>query len=263
MRLDGSVVIVTGASRGVGAATAKQLAARGANVLVNVSKSVAEAEAVAETCRAQGVSAIVCRGDVAADDDCRAIAAAAMAEWGRIDGLVNNAAATAFCAHADLEGMASDDFQRILAVNTLGPFQMTRAVAPHMKAAGTGAIVNVSSVAGLYGIGSCLGYVASKGGLNMLTVALARALGPEIKVNAVCPGFIEGDWLRQGMGDQRYDSVKTKLESGTPLRSVNSPDDVADNIIWLLEGATNITGQTFTIDSGMSLMIGGVPTPRR
>ena len=259
IELAGATVIVTGSTRGVGAATARLLASRGANVVVNGSKSREQAEATAEECRGLGGGATVCMGSVAEDADCRRLAGAAMERWGRIDGLVNNAGTTVFRAHDDLEGLDAADFQRVYAVNTIGPFQMIRACAPHMKAGGRGAVVNVSSVAGSYGVGSSLAYVGSKAALNMLTVSLARVLGPEISVNTVNPGFIAGEWLRDGMGEANYERVKATLERTVPLRAVNRPEDIARNIVWLLEGAPNVTGHLLHIDAGMGLIRGALP----
>lgn len=261
IELEGAVVVVTGASRGVGAATARMLAGRGARVVVNFSKSREQAEEVAGECRESGGDALVVQGDVSDDSACRRLAREAMARWGRIDGLVNNAGTTVFRAHDDLEGLDAADFQRIYAVNTIGPFQTVRACAPHMKAGGRGAVVNVSSVAGSYGVGSSLAYVGSKAALNMLTVALARALGPEIAVNAVNPGFIAGDWLRKGMGEDTYARTKAALERTTPLRAVNEPEDIARNIVRLLGDAPNVTGQLLHIDAGMGLLRGAPPPP--
>ncbi len=257
IELDGAVVIVTGSARGVGAATATMIAERGGRVVINHTKSAEDAERVAESCGAAGGEALVCQANVAEDADCRRMAEDAMTKWGRIDGLVNNAGTTRFCDHADLDGLDATDFQAVMAVNTIGPFQMIRAVAPHMRAGGRGAVVNVSSVAGTQAVGSSLAYIASKGGLNSMSIGLARALGPEIKVNTICPGFIEGDWLRQGMGAKRYDAVKAHLESATPLQAVNNPSDVARTIVWLLSDAPNITGEIITIDAGMGMLRGG------
>ncbi len=255
-----AAVIVTGSTRGVGAATARLLAERGARIVINFSRSQAQAEGVADQCRTLGGEVLVVQGDVSDDADCRRIARETLDRWGRIDGLVNNAGTTVFRAHDDLEGLSAADFQRVYAVNTVGPFQMIRACAPAMKEGGRGAVVNVSSVAGSYGVGSSLAYVGSKAALNMLTVSLARVLGPEITVNTVNPGFIAGDWLRNGMGDANYTFVKESLENTTPLRAVNQPEDIARNIVWLLEGAPNITGHLFHIDAGMGLIRGALPT---
>jgi 3-oxoacyl-[acyl-carrier protein] reductase len=158
--------------------------------------------------------------------------------------------------------MTSADFTRILAVNTLGPFQMARAVAPHMKAGGAGAIVNVSSVAGLRGTGSSIAYGASKAGLNSLTVSLARVLAPEIRVNAVCPAFIQGRWLQDAFGEA-YEQMKANWERTSPLRKAPTPEEVADVVMWLIEGAALTTGQCIVCDTGMILGPQGSSTPPR
>lgn len=254
---DRRVAIVTGSATGVGAATARMLAERGWNVVINYTKSEAEARETQAACERFGVETLLCQADVSKDEDCRRMAAETVQKWGRIDALVNNAGTTKFMDHANLEGLDAEDFLRIYAVNVVGVFQMTRAVVPHMKAAGSGAIVNVSSIAGVMGVGSSIAYVASKGALNTMTLSLARVLGPEIRVNAVCPGFIEGRWLRQGLGDQGYEAAKAAQERAAPLRRVASPEDVAEVIVWLIEGARHVTGELILVDGGVHL--GGAP----
>ncbi len=190
----GKVAIVTGSATGVGAEVARQLAARGCSVVINYTKSEAEAKETQAACEALGAPTLLVQADVSVDADCRRLAQAALDKWGRIDVLVNNAGTSKFVAHHDLEGLSADDFQRIYAVNVIGPSQMTRAVAPAMQRQGAGSVVNVSSLAGVRGIGSSVAYAASKGALNTMTLSLARALGPEIRVNTVCPGFIDTRW---------------------------------------------------------------------
>ncbi len=252
MNLDGKVAIVTGSATGVGAATATLLAAKGCNVVVNYSKSQAAAEATAEACIAAGAEAVVVQGDVADDGACRGLAAAAIDKWGRIDGLVNNAGTTVIVDHADLEGLTADDFQRLNAVNVIGAFQMTRAAAPHMKAAGDGAVVNISSMAGVTGIGSSIAYAATKGALNTMTLSLARALAPEIRVNAICPGFITTPWW-QSLGTEAYEKLKTSQQSSAPLKRVSSAEDVAEIAVWLIQAGAPITGETLLVDGGAHL----------
>jgi 3-oxoacyl-[acyl-carrier protein] reductase len=259
IKLDGAVVIVTGSASGTGAATALCLAEKGAHVVVNYSRSKEKAEEVASSCSQLGAEVVVQKADVANDRDCRLLAQVALDRWGKIDGLVNNAGTTQFCPHHDLEGLSAADFQRIYGVNTIGPFQMVRAVAPTMQKSGKGAVVNVSSVAGTQSIGSSLAYVGSKGALNAITVALARTLGPEIKVNAVCPGYIESGWHRRGIGEEATDHMVEAMKKTSPLQAISSPKDIADTIVWLLEGAPNITGELFTVDAGMGLLRGGLP----
>ena len=252
MELKNAVCIVTGSASGIGAATALLLAARGARVVVNYSKSEDAARATLAACTAAGGEALLVQADVAEDADCRRLAQAALDKWGRIDALVNNAGATKFASHADLEALCAEDFQRIYAVNVVGTYQMVRACAPAMKQGGRGAVVNVSSIAGKNGMGSSMAYAASKGALNTLTLSLARVLGPEIRVNAVCPGMVDTKWLREGYGP-RYAAIEARYRSGTPLGRPGTPEEVAAVIVWLIEGADLITGDTIMVDSGMHM----------
>lgn len=249
------VVIVTGSATGVGAATARRLAGRGWRVVVNFTRSEAEARETAEACRAAGAEALLVRADVAEDADCRRLAGAALEAWGRLDALVNNAGVTRFAAHHDLDALAAADFQRLYAVNVVGAYQMIRACAPALKRQGAGAVVNVSSIAGVTGMGSSVAYAASKAALNNLTVTLARALGPEIRVNAVCPGMIEGRWLREGLGEAVYERTRERYRASAPLRRTATPDDVAETIAWLVEGAPLVTGELLLVDGGMHVAL--------
>ena len=246
------VAIVTGSGTGIGAATALRLAARGFEVVVNYSRSEAEAEATAAECRHAGADAIVCRADVAEDADCRALVQAAVSRWGRIDALVNNAGMSSFAGAANWDAIDAETFQRIVGVNALGAFQMIRAAAPHLREAG-GAIVNVSSVAGALGIGSSVPYIASKGAMNAMTLYFARALAPQVRVNAVCPGLVTSRWFVDGIGQQGYEQVKTTYEASTPLARASTPEDVADAVVWLIEGARTMTGELLMLDGGLHL----------
>ena len=248
------VAIVTGSSSGVGAACVQQLAARGWNPVVNFSRSDAAAREVAKQCEAAGAEVLVVKADVAEDADCRRLVKEAMDRFGRLDALVNNAGTTKFVNHADLDGLDKADFLHIYSVNTVGAFQMARAAEPHLRAAGRAAIVNVASIAGIKGIGSSIAYAASKGAMITMTKSLARVLGPQIRVNAVCPGFIQGEWLRQGMGAETYDRSKAFLEKSTPLQATASADTVAETIISLIENASLVTGETLLLDGGHHLM---------
>lgn len=248
------VAIVTGSSSGVGAACVRQLAEKGWDLVVNYSRSAAAAREVAAACEAAGATVVVQQADVAEDADCRALVAAAVDRFGRVDALVNNAGTTKFVAHADLDGLTRDDFMGIYGVNTVGAFQMTRAAAPHLKAAGRGSVVNVASIAGLFGVGSSIAYAASKGALVTMTKSLARVLGPEVRVNAVCPGFIQGEWLRQGMGPEVYDRSKAYLEKATPLQLTATAESVAEVIVQFIEGASIVTGETLILDGGHHLV---------
>ena len=252
--LQGNAAIVTGSSSGVGAATAKLLASGGCNVLVNYNANREGGEAVAEECRAAGVDALVFGGSVADDATCRAMAAAAAERWGRLDILVNNAGTTKFVAHHRLDELDSADFQQIYGVNVVGVYQMVRAVRPFMDAGEEGGnVVNVASTAGINGIGSSIAYAASKGALVTMGLSLARALGPKIRVNTVCPGFIQGDWLRKGLGDEAYEATRDRQLKNTPLRRTATPETVAEAILQFISGSAALTGQTLIVDGGLHL----------
>lgn len=246
------VAIVTGSATGVGAAAALQLADRGWNVVINYSRSQHEAEASEAACRAAGADTLLLRADVARDADCRALAAATVERWGRIDALVNNAGVSVFGPAAAWDALDAEAFQRIYAVNTIGTFQMVRACVPHLKAV-NGCIVNVSSIAGSLGIGSSVPYVASKGAMNAMTLHLARALAPEVRVNAVCPGLITSRWFVDGVGQEGFERLKGHYEKSAPLGRASTPEDVAEAIVWLVEGARTTTGELLLLDGGMHL----------
>ncbi|MFK7965330.1 MAG: SDR family NAD(P)-dependent oxidoreductase, partial [Burkholderiaceae bacterium] len=201
------VAIVTGSATGVGAATALALAKQGFNVVVNYSKSEQEAQDTQKACEAAGADTLLIRGNVADDDDCKAMVDAAVKRWGQVDTLINNAGITTFVGSGDWDALDPAAFQRIFDVNVLGTFQMTRACVPHLKAS-RGSIVNVSSIAGSLGMGSSVPYVASKGAINSMTLHFARALAPDIRVNAVCPGLITTRWFVDGVGQDAYEKLK-------------------------------------------------------
>ncbi|MGQ0677454.1 MAG: SDR family NAD(P)-dependent oxidoreductase [Rhodospirillales bacterium] len=262
MSQDNPAAIVTGSSSGMGAATALKLAALGWNVVLNASKSAKEAEAAAAKCRqaggAQGARAIVAMGDVANDADCRRVAAACLEAFGRIDELVNSAATTKVVPAANLDGLSPEDFARILAVNVIGPFQMICACAPALRAA-RGAIVNISSNAALSGAGSSVAYSASKGALNTMTLSLARALAPEIRVNAVLPGYTHTPWQDRYLGPDNAARVAAHYRASAALKRDTTAEDVADAAVWLIEGAKSTTGQLVVVDAGNHLFVNAPP----
>ncbi len=252
--MERKVCVVTGSSSGIGAATARLFAERGWNVVVNYSREAGPAEDVAELCAAAGADVLVQRANVALDADCRALAAAVDKRWGRCDVLVNNAGTTKFVAARNLDGLDADDFQRIYAVNVVGAFQMVRALEPLLKRHPPGAVVNMSSVASTTGMGSSVAYVASKGGLNAMTVALARALGPDIRVNAIAPGLVETPWLQQGLGPERYAASVASYKARAALADVITPDDVARAAWYLGVDAAKTTGELLAVDAGVKLI---------
>lgn len=261
MELKNGVCIVTGSATGIGAACAIQLAQRGCRTVINYTKSEAEARETARACEQHGVETLLVRANVAEDADCRRMAEAALAKWGRIDALVNNAGTTKVAFnHADLSALTAADFQHVYGVNVVGAFQMIRAVEPAMRKQGGGAVVNVSSIAAVMGIGTSVAYAASKGALNTMTLSLARALGPQIRINAVCPGFVETRWLQEAIGPG-YEGAKARYMSNAPLNKVCTPDDIARAVLWLLEGSDLVTGEFILVDAGAHL--GGSPTKAR
>ena len=254
--MERKVCVVTGSSSGIGAATARRYAREGWNVVINYSRDPAPAEAVAAACRADGAEALVIKADVGSDADCRALAAAVDARWGRADVLVNNAGTTKFVALKNLDGLSADDFHAIYQVNVVGAYQMTRAFAPLLERHPVAGVVNVSSVAGLMGRGSSIAYMASKGALNAMTVGLARALGPKIRVNAIAPGMVDSPWLKEGWGAERYAAMVDAYKSRTVLEDVMTPDDVADAAWWLGAGAAKTTGEVILVDAGLRITKG-------
>jgi 3-oxoacyl-[acyl-carrier protein] reductase len=252
---EGKIVLVTGASTGLGAALAVGAATRGARaVIINYARSAAEAGATAEAVRAAGAEAVLAQGDVSDDAECRAIAAKAE-PFGRIDALANNAGVTKFApAHGDLDALSRDDFERIFAVNVIGPYQMLRAARPLLEASSGASVLMVSSIAGVTGIGSSVAYAASKGALNTMTLSLARVLGPKIRVNALCPGFIDTPWHEKGLGAEGAARVREGTKRMTPLQAASTAEDIAGAGLFLLsDAARHITGETLLADAGLHL----------
>jgi 3-oxoacyl-[acyl-carrier protein] reductase len=259
MQLDNQVAIVTGSATGIGAAVAEKLAAAGARVVVNCTKSLKDAEETIGRIRSAGGDAILGQGDVSSDADCRSIAKVAQDKWGRIDILVNNAGTTKFADHADLDALDAEDFINIYKVNVIGAYQMIRACAPALKASGFGRVVNVSSIAGVLGVGSSIAYAASKGALNTMTKSMARSLAPEIRVNAVCPGFVGTRWFSERFGPETYARIVDHNVNSVPLHRAGSPADVAETVAFFCgEGAKHITGESMLTDGGHHLALAGV-----
>ena len=261
MAKDGLCAIVTGSASGLGAATTEILAKSGARLVINYSSSQKEAEATAEACRKAGATEVlVVQGDVSRDDDCRRIVEAA-SRWGRLDVLINNAGTTKHVAHGDLDGLSAEDFQRLYGVNTIGPFQMVRAARGVLEAGAKAsgrpsAVVNVSSVAGISGTGSSIAYAASKGALNTMTLSLARALAPLIRINTVCPGYIDTPWFTKGRGEEAAKKVRDDVVARAPLKVASTAEDIAQLVCFLASPASgNMTGEIVRMDAGMHLVM--------
>jgi len=252
MDIEGKVAIVTGGGTGVGRATSLKLAQLGCSVLVNYSRSQAQAEETAGEVEKLGVKALPWKADVSNDADCKAMVKAALDTFGKLHYLVNNAGTTRFIRDFKLDEVQDEDWDNILGVNLKGPFLCARAVKAPINEAGGGAIVNVASTAGINGMGSSIPYCTSKAGLINLTIALARVLAPEIRVNAVAPSFIAGDWLKRGFGEN-YDKIKAANEKRSVLGKVATADDVADAILSFINGSAAVTGQVMVVDGGRSI----------
>lgn len=249
---DRKTIIITGSSSGIGAAVARLAARHNHNLVINYNSNAEGAENVAEICRTEGVEVVIVQADISKDADCKRLAQAAIDQWGRIDVLVNNAGTTRMVSHDDLDGLDSDDFTNLYQTNTVGAFQMIRAVVPTMKQTG-GRIVNVASVAGMIGVGSSVAYACSKGAMLALNKSMARVLGPEIVVNAVCPGFVEGQWLQEGLGEEMYGFVKQHYETQARTNQVMNNETVAENIWYFASTSQNITGEHLLMDGGATL----------
>ena len=251
------VVLITGASSGVGAALASQLGHMGARVVVNYSRSAEAAEAVVTKVEEAGGRALAVQADVSEEADCKRLVATTVEHFGQLDVLINNAGTTTFVPHDQLDALTEDIWLRTLRVNLIGAFMMSREAAPHIEAAGGGEIVMTSSIASMTVNGSSIAYCASKAGMNSLTRTLAKTLGKKkIRVNAVLPGLIDGDWAFNtwGGGDaEQYEGLKKVFADQTPLGHVTTPEDVADTILSILTGSDYVTGQLVTIDSGFTL----------
>lgn len=246
--IEGAVAIVTGGGTGIGAAVVRRLAARGVRCVINYATSRDDAEALAAEV---GQGAIAVQADIVEDAACRMLASAATDAFGRIDFLVNNAGRTKFAAHEDLDALDAEDFIDIYRLNTVAPFQMVRACVPALRASPFGAVVNVASVAGVFGMGSSVAYAASKGALVTMTKSLARALAPEIRVNAVAPGYVATGWYEKRLGDEGFAKLNAKVAASVPMAFAIGPDDVAGPIEMLLDPISRaMTGEVMLLDGG-------------
>lgn len=259
MSFEGLNVLVTGSASGLGAATARQIAKDGANLIINYASSKKEAEETADLCRTAGAEVLVVQGDVAKDEDCKKLAAAAAA-WGSLNVLVNNAGTTKHVPdHSKLDELSAEDFHRIYGVNVVGTFQMVRAAralleAGAQKASISSAVVNIASIAGLNGGGSSVAYAASKGALITMTQSLGRALAPLIRVNAVCPGYIDTPWFSKGRGEETANKLRESVKGATPLKLASKPEDIAQLVSFLASPASaHMTGEAVRMDAGTHL----------
>jgi len=237
------VVLVTGSSSGIGAATAERFAREGARLVINSSSSVDEGQALASSLD----DAIYVQGNIAVEEDAKRIVATAVEHYGGLDTLVNNAGTTEFIPHEDLDAVTDEVWQKILGTNLLGTWYVSRAAVPSLRER-RGSIVNVTSIAGLIAGGSSLPYAVSKAALNHLTRLLAAALGPEVRVNAVAPGLIETPWVQR----EGWEQIRAMVERRAALSRTGTPEDVAE-VIWSLAQTSYVTGQVVVADGGVTL----------
>tara|TARA_R110002095_G_scaffold57178_1_gene48949 strand:+ start:2781 stop:3527 length:747 start_codon:yes stop_codon:yes gene_type:complete len=243
------VALVTGSATGVGRACALRFAEEGFDIVVNYSRSKDEALETKSLVEAEGANVLLIQCDVSDDGAVQKMIGEVESEWGRLDVLVNNAGTTEFIDHKDLDALSEEIWDRLLGVNLKGPFFCIRAAAHLLRESQFGSVVNVSSTAGIDGRGSSVAYCASKGGLNTITKSLARALGPEIRVNSVCPGPIDSRWLKRVMTDEQL----AEETSGYPIPRPSLPDDIADTVLYLSLGTTLTTGQLLVVDGGRTM----------
>ncbi len=255
MDVKGKVAVVTGSgsSAGIGRSTVLHLARKGARgVVVNHASDTSrgKAQLVAKEAEQAGAEAMVVQANVSDDRACRAMMAAAHDKFGRLDILVNNAAATVRVRFEDLEGLTEDVWDLNLGVNLKGPFYCIRAARPFLEEAGDGSVVNISSIAGIRAVGSSsLAYAAAKAGVINMTMFLARALAPSIRVNCVTAGFVKGQWMQESLGGERYQKALQRTSDRIPRGRVADPDDVAHAVVSLID-SDFITGHNLICDGG-------------
>ena len=248
---DRPVGLVTGAATGIGRAAALALAKNGYDVVINFSRSEDAAKATARDAEAAGARTLLYRSDVSDDASVRAMLAATEKKFGRLDVLINNAGTTIEVEPKNLDGVKVEEWNRVFAVNVLGLFLVTRAAVPLLKKSPNAAIVNTCSIAGLRPSAQPLPYAASKAAVANLTKTLANALGPEIRVNAVAPGWMEGDWMKRTLAEN-YDGLMARRAKYTPLKRCCTAEDVAETMMSLILGNRFVTGEIIIIDGGFS-----------
>ena len=244
------VAIVTGASRGLGAAIARKLSQQNISIAIVYKSSQDMALEIVKDCMNNGSDAFPIQADVSIDSECHKVVKETIKRLGEINILINNVGKTKFVDFKDLDGLSDYDFMDIYRTNVVSAFMMVRAAVPSMRKVKNPRIVNISSVAGLLGVGSSIAYATSKAGLNMLGYSLARALAPDILVNTICPGYIKTSWH----GEKNEVEQKAKdYEKSVPLEKSASPEEIAETVSWFVNSPNLITGETLLVDGGLHL----------
>ncbi|SEN50359.1 SDR family NAD(P)-dependent oxidoreductase [Lihuaxuella thermophila] len=242
--LEGKVALITGAGTGIGRAIALRLAREGVRIVINYSRSQKEALETQKEIDACGIQSLLVQADVADDAEVRRMVQEAVNQFGRLDILVNNAGVTNFVAHDDLEGLKDEYWDRVMNVNVKGVFHCCRAAAAELKKQ-RGCIINITSIAGMTGLGSSIAYAASKAAAISVTKSLARVLAPEVRVNGIAPGVVRTRWV------EGHEDHVERLGSGTPLGRVATPEDIAEVAFSLIAHSHFVTGQNIVVDGGM------------
>lgn len=240
---DTPVAVVTGSSSGIGAAVARRLAKQGYRLVINSARSTEAGQALASSLP----EAVYVQADISIEGQATGLIEQAIHAFGRLDVLVNNAGTTRRIPHEDLDAATPDIWREIFDVNVIGTWQTTVAAVPHLRASGSGCIVNVSSVAGSRPHGSSIPYAASKAAVDHMTRLLAKALGPQVRVNAIAPGLIETPWT------ETFTDFADWVTQVAPLRRVGTADEVAGAVFGLIT-STYLTGQVMVLDGGMHLV---------
>lgn len=248
---DRKKALVTGGATGIGRSAVLALANAGYDIAINYGSSQAAAQAVAKEAQALGAKTLLVQCDVSDDVAVRQMMTTIDAEFGRLDALVNNAGTTATWKVKDLDSLKMDEWDRTFAVNVRGTFQVSRAAVPLLKKGVKPSIVNTASIVGLRPGPQPLPYAASKAAVVNLTKTLAWNLGPEIRVNAVAPGWMEGDWMERMLGE-KYETLMTARAKATPLKRCVTADDVAEVMLNLLQSNRFVTGEIVVIDGGFT-----------
>ncbi|WP_081957362.1 SDR family oxidoreductase [Paenibacillus sp. FSL R7-0273] len=246
MELQDKVILVTGGGTGIGRATALMLAARGAVVAINFSRSEKEALETLHQIEHLGGRGCAYQADVANEQEVQAMAASIAEAYGTIDGLVNNASITVQIGMDNLDAVTDEVWDTLFKVNVKGMFHCVRAVVPYMQRQKSGVIVNMGSVAGITGIGSSIPYAATKSAIHTMTKSLAIALSPHIRVNSIAPGAVGTRWW-SGNEERMH-----QLAGNLPLRRISTPEDIAGAVIFQIT-QDSLTGQVLVIDNGQTL----------
>ncbi len=242
------VALVTGGATGIGKSAVLALARAGYDVAINYSSSETAARETSREAQKLGAKALLAKCDVSDEAGVRSMLDSINKTFGRLDVLINNAGTTAAWKTKDLDSLSLEEWDRVFAVNVRGLFQVTRAAVPLLRL-NKGCVVNTASIVGLRPGPQPLPYAASKAAVVNLTKTLAWNLGPEIRVNAVAPGWMEGDWMKRMLKD-KYEDLMGKRAKATPLKRVVTADDVAQTMMSLIESNRFVTGEVIVIDGG-------------